>query len=151
MLGTFANILFVEGYFQSEKYFFDCKSEILKKYSLEKSIENQVNFDINTFKNTNSVSICIRQHRFTERLEEEKSNINKIRLSENFTKQTIAYVKQATNIIKQKVQNPKFFVWSNDFNNLREYCCVRLIFVLPVESNLTVSVTIITIYVPEFV
>ena len=100
--GTFSNTLFVEGYFQSEKYFIDCKDEILKKYSFEKSIENQVNFDINTFKNTNSVSICIRQNRFTERLKHEKSNINKIQLSENFTKQTIEYVKRATNIIKKK-------------------------------------------------
>ena len=121
LLGTFSNILFVEGYFQSEKYFIDYKDEILKKYGLEKSVENQVNFDINTFKNTNSVSICIRQNRFTERLEKDKSNTNKIQLSKNFTKQTIEYVKLAANIIKQKINNPKFFVWSNDFNNLREY------------------------------
>ena len=34
-LGPFSNIIFVEGYFQSEKYFIDCKDDILKRYQLQ--------------------------------------------------------------------------------------------------------------------
>ena len=109
--GSFSDILFVEGYFQSEKYFIDSKIDILKKFTLPKSIEKEINFDTNTIKNTNSVSISIRQNRYV---------YNKLK-SEDFTKKTIEYVKRAANFFKQKINNPKFFLVSNDFSNLREY------------------------------
>ncbi len=70
-------------------------------------------------KNSNSVCICVRQHRFSER----KRDITK-KDDENsliFTKEQINYIKRAIDIIKTKVSNPKFFLWSNDYKNLNNY------------------------------
>ena len=42
-------------------------------------------------------------------------------ISLKFTKDTIDYIHRAITYIKKKIDNPTFFVWSNDFKNLREH------------------------------
>ena len=117
--GNYNDKLFVEGHFESEKYFNshinDIKSEF--KFKNYKSFENnQLYKDI---KNSESVSICIRQNRFSERKrpitikDEENSLI--------FTEDQVKYVKKSMNIIKSKVTKPKFFLWSNDLKKLNNY------------------------------
>ena len=115
----FKDPLYVEGHFESEKYFIDCVLEIKSefKFKNEKSFTNtQIFKDI---KNSNSVSICIRQNRFSER----KRLITKDdeRNSLTFTKDQIRYIKKSIDLIKSKVPNPKFFLWSNDHKNLKNY------------------------------
>ena len=117
--GNYNDKLFVEGHFESEKYFNshinDIKSEF--RFKNYKSFENnQLYKDI---KNSESVSICIRQNRFSERKrpitikDEENSLI--------FTEDQVKYVKKSMNIIKSKVTKPKFFLWSNDLKKLNNY------------------------------
>ena len=117
--GNYNDKLFVEGHFESEKYFNshinDIKSEF--KFKNYKSFENnQLYKDI---KNSESVSICIRQNRFSERKraitikDEENSLI--------FTEDQVKYVEKSMNIIKSKVTKPKFFLWSNDLKKLNNY------------------------------
>ncbi len=65
-------------------------------------------------KNENSVSIVIRQHRFSEKL----NSLNNIKKSDLFVKKTINYILEATEIIKSKIKNPKFYIFSNDIQNL---------------------------------
>ena len=38
-----------------------------------------------------------------------------------FTKDTIDYIHRSVAYIKQKIDNPVFFIWSNDFKVLREH------------------------------
>ena len=67
---------------------------------------------IENLKESNSVSICIRQNRYSER---KNKDITK---SIKFTKDTIDYVYKSIDYIKKNVQNPKFFIWSNDLSKL---------------------------------
>ena len=117
--GNYNDKLFVEGHFESEKYFNshinDIKSEF--RFKNYKSFENnQLYKDI---KNSESVSICIRQNRFSERKraitikDEENSLI--------FTEDQVKYIEKSMNIIKSKVTKPKFFLWSNDLKKLNNY------------------------------
>ena len=117
--GNFRDKLFVEGHFESEKYFNSHINEIKSEFSFKnyKSFENNQIF--NSIKNSESVSICIRQNRFSERKraitskDEENSLI--------FTKDQIKYIEKSINLIKSKVTNPKFFLWSNDLKGLNNY------------------------------
>ena len=83
---------------------------------INEQLINKKNKFISSIKNSNSISIHIRRHRFSEELNKNygKNNIK----SEEFTKSIIKYVYRSVNFFKKNVKNPKFFIWSNDFSNL---------------------------------
>ena len=66
------------------------------------------------------VSICIRQNRFSERINNKYSTdgINKSFL---FVEKTIEYINQAIQFFDKKINNPKYLIWSNNFDNLDKY------------------------------
>ena len=109
------NIFFVEGHFECEKYFIDFKSDIKKIFKIKNDLIDTNSQYINELRNCNSVSICIRQNRYSERKNKNESK------SVKFTKDTIDYVYKSIDYIKKKVDHPRFFVWSNDSKNLSEY------------------------------
>ena len=117
--GNFRDKLFVEGHFESEKYFNSHINEIKNEFSFKnyKSFENNQIF--NSIKNSESVSICIRQNRFSERKRAITSKDDENSLI--FTKDQIRYINKSINLIKSKVTNPKFFLWSNDLKGLNNY------------------------------
>ena len=117
--GNFRDKLFVEGHFESEKYFNSHINEIKSEFSFKnyKSFENNQIF--NSIKNSESVSICIRQNRFSERKRAITSKDDKNSLI--FTKDQVKYIEKSINLIKSKVTNPKFFLWSNDLKGLNSY------------------------------
>ena len=64
----FSENLFLEGHFESEKYFEKYKNEIIDQYDFQlKDFYSQNKF-YNQILNSNSVAICIRQNRFSEKL-----------------------------------------------------------------------------------
>ncbi len=114
-LSNFSDLLFVEGYFQSEKYFINYRNILINEFKIKDNYVNSNNHLINELKNNESVSICIRQNRFSEgKIIDKKKSIK-------FTYDTIEYIKRAVSFIKEKVTNPKFYIWSDDFSNLNEY------------------------------
>ena len=114
-LDNCSNKLFLEGHFESEKYFYEYKDDLKKIFKVKNNLLENNNLYIDDIKNNNSVSICIRQNRYSEgRL---KNNDKSLK----FTKDTIDYIHRAITYIKKKIDNPTFFVWSNDFKNLREH------------------------------
>ena len=117
--GNFNDKLFVEGHFESEKYFNSHINDIKKEFSFKnyKSFENNQIFK--NIKNSESVSICVRQNRFSERKRSITSKDKENSLI--FTKDQIKYIEKSINLIKSKVTNPKFFLWSNDLKNLNNY------------------------------
>ena len=117
--GNFRDKLFVEGHFESEKYFNSHINEIKSEFSFKnyKSFENNQIF--NSIKNSESVSICIRQNRFSERKRAITSKDDENSLI--FTKDQVKYIEKSINSIKSKVTNPKFFLWSNDLKGLNNY------------------------------
>ena len=114
----YKNIIFLEGYFQSEKYFIKYKEDLLKEFTFKDEIKKH-NQDIqNLILNTNSISIHIRQHTFTET--KQKQNIkNNLLKSINQTNENISHCLKSIKYIKTKINNAKFFIFSNDFNNLK--------------------------------
>ena len=118
---SLSKILFIEGHYETEKYFKDYKDQL----KLEFSFKNLDLYKKNKYselikKNSNIVSICIRQNRFSERINN-RFNKNNIINSENFTKKTIDYIFRAVTYIDSKFDNIKYLVWSNDFKDLRNY------------------------------
>ena len=111
--------IFVEGYFQSEKYFSNFKNDIFGEFAFKSKNDYMNNPYFKMIKNSNSISICIRQNRFSEK--QRKLNKKDYEKSKIFTEDQIKYVKKCMDIIKTKINRPKFFLWSNDNTNLVNY------------------------------
>ena len=114
------NNIFIEGHFESEKYFLHERNNILKEFSLINHDDYIKNVYFKDIQHENIVSICIRQNRFSERTGN-YSNFLSIEKSKSFIKDTIRYIKKAESVIEKKITNPKYYIWSDDFSNLREY------------------------------
>ena len=112
----FDNNLFLEGHFESERYFKDYKDEIKGEFKLKNQVSLKKNPYFNEINKLNSVSICLRQNRFIEGKGQNTSQ-NKQK-SLNFTLEQINYINKSVDYIKSKVSNPSFFLWSNDFSNI---------------------------------
>ena len=112
----FDNNLFLEGHFESERYFKDYKDEIKVEFKLRNQDTLKKNPYFNEINKLNSVSICLRQNRFIEGRGQNTSQ-NKQK-SWNFTLEQISYINKSVDYIKSRVSNPTFFLWSNDFTNL---------------------------------
>ena len=113
---VFDNNLFLEGHFESERYFKDYKDEIKREFKLKNQDTLKKNTYFNEINKLNSVSICLRQNRFIE-VKRQNTSQNKQK-SWNFTLEQINYINKSVDYIKSKVSNPAFFLWSNDFSNI---------------------------------
>ena len=110
--------IYIEGYYQSEKYFFDFKKDIQNEFSV-----NLIDTDFkDTYKtklvNTNSVSLHLRRNRF-------KSNDGKFG-DPNYKGQVtfdnvIDYVNRGINYFRKNTNNPHFFIWSDNFDDIERY------------------------------
>ena len=106
---NFSDILYVEGHYETEKYFKDFANDLKKKFIINEKYLEKNNKYIDLVKNSNSVSISVRQHRFSER-----GQINYSR-SIKFTPKTADYINKAVIFFKNKIPNAKFFIWADDF------------------------------------
>ena len=113
---SFSEKLYVEGNYECEKYFIDYRDDIIKKLSVKKNLIKSSKYK-NLLSNSNSVSIHIRRHKYSEQLHEKKE-IKRRDKSEMFTKDTISYIKNSINYMEKKLNNPKFFIWTNDFTGI---------------------------------
>ncbi len=62
----FSNKVYIEGCFESEKYFFHNKADIIKEFKIKDTLIDKNNKYIKLLKSTNSVSVHIRRDRFVE-------------------------------------------------------------------------------------
>jgi len=115
---SFNDVVFLEGYFQSEKYFTNHKKKIIQEFSFKDKIKEK-NLELQkSILNSNSIMVHIRQHAFTET---QKKQINKKNLlkSDQYTSENISHNLKAIKYFKSKIDNAKFFIFSNDFKNLK--------------------------------
>ena len=117
-LDNFNDQIYIDGNFESEKYFSDYRNDLLNEFSFKKDMSNNKYLDI--IKKHNVVSISIRQNRYSER-RNNKFDQNSISKSQDFVAKTVDYIYQAIKLISSKVNNPKFLLWSNDFTGLEKY------------------------------
>jgi hypothetical protein len=115
-----SNPAYIEGHFESEKYFSNDKEELQKILTINNKYINHKNKYVYLITKKNSVSLHIRRHRFTEEINEAKKRENKLK-SDNFSKDSILYAQKAIKYFRKKIKNPTFFIWSNDFGGLEHY------------------------------
>ena len=111
-----AHKTYLEGYFETEKYFKDLKEVILNEFSFIDAMTFKKNRFYNELIKKNSVSICLRQNRFIEG--KNPKNYDLINLSNEFRDEQIKYINKSIDYIKKKVDHPTFYLWSNDLDNI---------------------------------
>ena len=113
------DVLYLEGHFETEKYFLNFKNEIDKEFTFR---------NLNVFKsypfykainNENSIAICVRQNRFSEG-SGKKKDLENDKISWRYTMEQINYINKCIGYFESKITVPKFYLWSNDFTNLNE-------------------------------
>ena len=110
--------IYLQGNFENVKYFEDYRDELLKMFVPNKNYTSSQTQTLNKLKNSNSVSIHIRRNRFSDQNSYfNKSNIEK---SNIYTRDIVSYVNKSIKFIGNKIENPRFFIWSNDFSNFSE-------------------------------
>ncbi|AHK20212.1 hypothetical protein BF17_13430 [Yersinia similis] len=118
------NVLML-GHWAKEEYFSECHSE-LKEIFVPKEIETDALIFCDKIKNTNSVSIHIRRGDYIDNKEALKVH----------GVCSVHYYQEAIGIILDKVENPEFFIFSNDI----DWCKKNIINLFP--SNINVSISI---------
>ena len=108
--------VYVQGNFENYKYFINFKKDLIKLFTPQSNYLDLDNPLINNIKNSNSVSLLIRRNRFSDQNKLSNDPLD-IKKSEIFTNQTINYINNSVKYLKNKIENPKFFIWSNDFSN----------------------------------
>ena len=112
------DIFFLEGHFESPKYFNSYTDEIRKEFRFKDEVKFKDSSIFKKINKDNSVGICIRQNRFVEgRGKNTSENVEK---SEIYVNEQIKYINKSVNFIKNKFPNVKFYLWSNDFTNLKK-------------------------------
>ena len=114
----FHNTLYFEGYFQSEKYFEKYKKEILNEFIFkDKVLKEQSQTIINHIKNSNSVSIHLRQEKFLK--DEKHKDLKKINL--DHLNNNIEIINKGVDYFDKNLKKPLYFLWSNNFDKLEKY------------------------------
>lgn len=105
------NNAYLDGYFQSELYFKEIKDSVKKDFMLKNTLisENISNIK-NTINKFNSVSMHIRRGDYV---------LNK-KINEYHGLLDIKYYINSVALIKQKVKEPKFFIFSDDIEWCKE-------------------------------
>jgi hypothetical protein len=125
---SIGNTCYIEGHYESEKYFLEYSDKIKSQFIIKNKYINSNNIFISKLKKTNSISIHVRKHRFTEE-QNEKKKYNKIIQSNLFEEKLIDYVNHGITFFKKKTSNPIFFLWSNDFEGLDKFFSKEVIFI----------------------
>ena len=133
------DILFIEGYFESSRYFEETKQDIQNEFLFKNEEIYSSNKYLELINNNNVVAITIRQNRYSE-LKKKPNDIleGKIK-SDNFMQNTINYIDRAVNFFDKKINNPKYLIWSNDFFNLRQHFNENKFYFVLNEKNKTLN------------
>ena len=110
------NNLYVQGNFENYNYFNKYRSELCKIFVAKKELIHKNDTLINRIKSSNSVSLHIRRNRFSDQAELKTSE--NVKKSEVFTNDIITYINNSIDFINSKVQNPEYFIWSNNHDNI---------------------------------
>ena len=116
----FFNNVFLKGNFEDEDYFKDYYKELRKLFLVKSEYINNNTLLINNLKNTTSISIHIRQNRYSDQ-NIKKNNFSNFQNSKKFLYNNLQYIERAIKFFNNKFEKPTFFVWSNDFNNLDNF------------------------------
>ncbi len=117
---TYDDVIFFEGYFESEKYFCEYKRDLLEEFNFKNSINLKNNKYYDLISNNNVVSIAFRARRFTETEKDFKNKSMQIK-TDKFESDTLKYIYRGIDFFKSKITKPKFLLWSDNFEGLEKY------------------------------
>lgn len=98
------------GYWQTDKYFDSFRDVIMNDFTLKKEISEVSKDFLNSISNCNSVSMHIRRGDYVEN--KETNNFHGIC--------DLNYYKDAIKFIKNKIDNPVFFIFSDDISWVKD-------------------------------
>jgi len=104
MLGTKASYL--DGYFQSYKYLEPIRSELIQEISLKEDLNLKYADLVSEMKAVNSVAIHIRRGDY----------VNDAKTKAAHFVCDLAYYQKALALVKKKMANPVFYIFSDDIN-----------------------------------
>ena len=116
---NFSNNIYVQGNFENYEYFNKYKDELSNFFVVKKELINHSEETLKKLKSNNSISIHIRRDRFSDQINDFNKAKNLLK-SDIFTNKIIDYINRSINFIEKKVQNPMYFIWTNDHENLEK-------------------------------
>lgn len=115
---TFDDVIFLEGHFESPKYFNAYENEIKNEFRFKDELKFKKSSLFKEIDKFNSVGICIRQNRFSEG-RGKNTLINQTK-SETYSNEQINYINKSSKLIIDKFPDAKFYLWSNDLSSLKK-------------------------------
>lgn len=110
LIETIKGNIIMSGYFQSEQYFKDVKSDIYKGFSFKKPLNNK-NLEVaKKVAQSESIAIHIRRGDY---ITDKGANQNFVTCGKEYYQKAITY-------IANKIQNPIFYVFSEDMDWVKE-------------------------------
>ncbi|MBD3201959.1 MAG: alpha-1,2-fucosyltransferase [Candidatus Lokiarchaeota archaeon] len=110
ILNSHTPILYLDGYWQSEKYF-EAISEIIKKeFRITARLNEENKKMLNKIQNCNAVVIHLRRRDY----------ICDAQINKKLGTCSMNYYKQAIKLIENKVEFPKYFIFSDDIEWVKE-------------------------------
>jgi hypothetical protein len=109
--------VYLRGYFQSEKYFLDCKSSIFEQFVFRNSANEQLHLFLNKLNTQKTVALHVRLGDYLQ------TSANSIMAPFD-----LAYYKRAIEFIQQHIDDPVFLVFSDQIPLAKK--------LLTVEANL---------------
>ena len=113
---NFSDNIYVQGNFENYEYFNEYKKELSNFFITKNELINHKNSIVEQLSNNNSISIHIRRNRFSDQIGLTDTAKNKEK-SKVFTNQIINYINRSIKFIEKKVQNPQYFIWTNDYED----------------------------------
>lgn len=113
-----SDTVYLRGYFQSEKYFIDCKKSLLEQYQMNENTIKSVLPLAETFKNSNSVALHIRLGDYLNPT-----------LSSIMAPFDITYYQRAIDHFQQNIIHPTFYVFSDQIELAKDLLKVDAEFV----------------------
>ena len=114
------DIFFLDGNFETEKYFIDFRDDLLNEFKIKDIDIFSKNKYLSLIQNNYVVSICVRQNRFSERIKN-RNNKKSILKSKLFLEETVKYIYKSISYFDDKIKKALYLIWSNDFIGLEEY------------------------------
>ena len=129
--------MFVEGHYESELYFKHYETALKKNLKIKYDLIDNNNPYIDQIKRSNSISIHLRKNRFSEDLTNQTVSNNK---KDNlFEKNLINYVNRSIKYLDNKLDNPHYFIWSNEPNKFKDFFLDSKKFTFIENNNLTMD------------
>ena len=129
--------MFIEGHYESELYFKHYETALKKNIKIKYDLIDNNNPYIDQIKQSNSISIHLRKNRFSEDLTNQTvSNNEKDNL---FEKNLINYVNRSIKYLDNKLDNPHYFIWSNEPNKFKDFFLDSKKFTFIENNNLTMD------------